>query len=302
MLRTAALIAVVACHSPPPPSSPVAQSTALPVARELTIQRGSFTLHATVHGDPATGIPLVALPGGPGLSAHYLDALVALATPAHAVVLVDPRGTGASGSPLGDWTFDDYSADLAAVLDAIKAPRAHVLGHSFAALYAIAFAASHRDRIASLVLVDSVPVTAAQLAEDFSAFPKRLAELQEQGLVARELPEPTADCTALMRAVAPVWYADPSWPTATELGHSTCRMIDRTPTLSTYDVTAQAARYTGRALVIVPERSVFGVMGSRIAASLTSARVETQRLAACGHMVFDECPAPTLAAIDAFLR
>src|SRR4051794_2858358 len=61
-------------------------------AREIDIPAGDHTLHVRIAGDVSGGPPLVAIPGGPGSSFHYLLPLERLVTPSRAVVLVDPRG------------------------------------------------------------------------------------------------------------------------------------------------------------------------------------------------------------------
>jgi len=66
--------------------------------------------------------------------------------------LYDQRGMGGSSAPADDGAFglDNYVADLAAVHDGLGVAKIHVLGHSFGGLIAMAYAAAHAERVASM--------------------------------------------------------------------------------------------------------------------------------------------------------
>jgi pimeloyl-ACP methyl ester carboxylesterase len=72
-------------------------------------------------------------------------------------IMLDPRGTGASeGDPGVPWVPDEESAaDLTAVLDAVGAERAVLIGSSFGGYYSIHFAATHPERVEALILIGS---------------------------------------------------------------------------------------------------------------------------------------------------
>jgi pimeloyl-ACP methyl ester carboxylesterase len=71
------------------------------------------------------------------------------------VIRVDLRGHGLSDTR-GKVSLERWSADLAALLDAIEAPRALLIGHSLGAQVALHFAAHHPQRVQALVLIDPV--------------------------------------------------------------------------------------------------------------------------------------------------
>jgi pimeloyl-ACP methyl ester carboxylesterase len=50
-------------------------------------------------GDPSAGQTFVCHPGGPGMSAAYFGDLCGVGSRELRVVLLDPRGTGASSKP-----------------------------------------------------------------------------------------------------------------------------------------------------------------------------------------------------------
>lgn len=70
------------------------------------------------------------------------------------VVALDQRGHGASDKPNAGYDFDTLSADLLAFLDHLGADRPIVVGHSWGGNVALAFAATHPDRVAGEVWVD----------------------------------------------------------------------------------------------------------------------------------------------------
>jgi pimeloyl-ACP methyl ester carboxylesterase len=72
------------------------------------------------------------------------------------VVLYDLRGHGKSERPPAGYAVPELVQDLDALLDAldVRTP-VHLVGNSFGGLLALAFALSHPDRVAGLVLIDA---------------------------------------------------------------------------------------------------------------------------------------------------
>ena len=70
-------------------------------------------------------------------------------------IAIELRGHGASETPANDdYTPAACAGDVRAVLDSYALDRAIVVGHSYGALVALAFAAAHPERVARLILVD----------------------------------------------------------------------------------------------------------------------------------------------------
>lgn len=100
-----------------------------------------------------TGLPVIALHGGPGSPHDYLEPLAALGR--HwPVVFYDQLGCGRSERPddASLWTLERFVAELDAVLCAVGAERVHLIGHSWGAMLAVDYALVHPQRVASLVL------------------------------------------------------------------------------------------------------------------------------------------------------
>jgi pimeloyl-ACP methyl ester carboxylesterase len=104
--------------------------------------------------------PIVFVHGGPGVSdmRHDAPALAALATDRD-IYLYDQVGTGGSGrldDPRG-YTLHRSVQDLDAVRAFTGADRVVLIGHSWGARIATAYAAEHPDSVASLVLTAPGP-------------------------------------------------------------------------------------------------------------------------------------------------
>jgi len=105
-----------------------------------------------------SGPPLLCHPGGPGASSLYFGDLPELAA-RRTLLLLDPRGTGASERPAdaAGYDLDAYAADVEAVRAHLGLDRIDVLGHSHGGFVAIAWAGSSPERVGRLVLAGTAP-------------------------------------------------------------------------------------------------------------------------------------------------
>src|SRR5205814_4065260 len=70
------------------------------------------------------------------------------------LVAYDLRGRGDSDKPASGYSLAVHGADLLGLLDHLGVQRATLMGHSLGAHIAVAFAATHPERVARLVLFD----------------------------------------------------------------------------------------------------------------------------------------------------
>jgi pimeloyl-ACP methyl ester carboxylesterase len=68
------------------------------------------------------------------------------------VTTFDNRGVGRSATPDGEFAIATFSADTAALMDALEIERAHVVGSSMGGAIAQELALAHPERVRSLVL------------------------------------------------------------------------------------------------------------------------------------------------------
>lgn len=101
--------------------------------------------------------PLVALLNGVAMSmSHWEPLAAALVAGGFRVLLHDFRGQLLSEKPREAYSLAGHAADLAALLDRLGEPEAALVGTSYGAEVALAFARDFPGRCASLVLVDGV--------------------------------------------------------------------------------------------------------------------------------------------------
>lgn len=103
-----------------------------------------------------TGDPLVCIVGGPGLAGDTLGNLGGLDRD-WSLVRPDLRGAGLSDPPAdGRYRLSDYVADIELFRDELGLERMNVVSHSFGSLVALAYAATHPERVERLI-VDGIP-------------------------------------------------------------------------------------------------------------------------------------------------
>jgi len=105
-----------------------------------------------------SGPPLLCHPGGPGCSSAYYGDLPQLAAE-RTLILLDPRGTGASDPPADPAGYDleDYADDVDAVQRHLGIERLDLLGHSHGGFVAMTWAARYPERVGRLVLANTAP-------------------------------------------------------------------------------------------------------------------------------------------------
>ena len=115
-------------------------------------RNGSASLFFDVRGDGEETVVLIPGLGLPGVAwSTVTDRLERR----YRVVVVDPRGSGASDKPDEPYTADLVATDLRSVLDATDTPAAHVIGLSMGGMIAQDFAVHFPARVRSLVLLST---------------------------------------------------------------------------------------------------------------------------------------------------
>lgn len=116
---------------------------------------GSGTITPIGYTVLGAGEPLLILPGGPGLSAAYMQPVADALSGQCRCILPHPRGTGAPAAGAessASISLTGYVNDVEDLRAALGIQKWSVLGHSFGGMWAMAYAAAFPNRISRLVL------------------------------------------------------------------------------------------------------------------------------------------------------
>jgi len=135
---------------------------------------GDIRIHYDLRGDHQGVVVLThGLGGDLEFWTPHVDALAAH----HRALRWDLRGAGGSTKARGPYSPTLFARDLAALLDELEIPRAHLVGHSGGGVVSQRFALDFPDRVESLVLVS----TSSEVGERAHLAWNRLADAIERG-------------------------------------------------------------------------------------------------------------------------
>lgn len=119
--------------------------------RRVTVKRGSVRLSARTFGRRGPHLILI---HGLASTQHIWDLVVPTLRQGFRVTTYDQRGHGASSRPATGCSFDEVTADLAAVAKAVGAKHPVLVGHSYGANVSIEYAVRHPGAAARVMCVD----------------------------------------------------------------------------------------------------------------------------------------------------
>jgi 3-oxoadipate enol-lactonase len=117
--------------------------------RDFAQTKDGLKLRYEIRG---SGEPVALIMGFSGSGRGWGEAFLKLMETRLKIFVIDNRGTGESDKPDTEFTLGDMAADIAAVLDHAKTPRAHIFGISMGGMIAQEFAVAYPERTRGLVL------------------------------------------------------------------------------------------------------------------------------------------------------
>ena len=255
----------------------------IPVKEEM-IAAHDVSLFVRIVGDPAAAPILFALNGGPGQSSHYMKSLEKLAGPGLVVVTFDQRGTGRSSEPKNGYALDKYAADIEAIRLHLRAEKIHLFGHSFGGVLAQRYAASHPERVKSLILMGSGPPTAQEIAAAQARLGRRLQALVEKKVITG--PQPS-DPDEILKYMLPAYFSDPKFPIPEEILAGSLRPDVGSKTFAdsgNWDFREEEKSVTCPVLFLWGENDPFGLEMAEVSKrALENSDLTAVTLKKCGH-------------------
>lgn len=114
-----------------------------------------------------------------GTNHRMWDRQVEVLKPRFRVLRYDVRGHGQTDKPPGPYSLELFAQDLAALLDGLGIPAAHLVGLSMGGMIAQTFALNYPGRVKSLVLADT---SSRYPPESRRQFEERAAIAEAQGM------------------------------------------------------------------------------------------------------------------------
>ena len=271
-----------------------------PTAGSIPVRDSRPSTDLLTHRVDGSGPPLLLLNGGMMSVAAWESVTAALAGH-YQVIRCDFRGQLLSpGTPPP--SMAGHVADVVRLLDHLSQPRVHVVGTSFGAEAGLLLAASHPDRVASLVLAtvtdritprmeqEAIPIREAARAAAAGGDKLELFARLEPQIYSDAYRRANEAALAERRALASLLPA--GWFTACDGLFDALEGLDLRPAL------AQVACPT---LVIVAseDRALYPEHGRAVAAGIRGAILEV--FETCGHALVLEQTPRFLASVERFL-
>ena len=124
-----------------------------------TIKTERITFNVRTSGS-ADGVPLLLLHGSHASSRWWEPFFAILPDSIHAIA-PDLRGCGQSSHSQHGYEIGDQAADIAELVEELALSDFDLAGHGSGGAIAVEYALRHRQRLHSLILVDSVPIEGA---------------------------------------------------------------------------------------------------------------------------------------------
>ena len=136
-------------------------------------------LYYEVHGE---GEPLIFVPSTAYSGEVWKPSQMPLASSLQ-LIFHDPRGCGRSAAVQQVYTIEQMALDIAALMDHLHMPSAHLIGHSMGGRIALSLAQNFPGRVKSLIMAASGSGPAARLGPDcIPGLPHRLVvDMVEMG-------------------------------------------------------------------------------------------------------------------------
>jgi pimeloyl-ACP methyl ester carboxylesterase len=260
------------------------------------------------HESHGRGEAIVFIPGTGFAGNVWMESQVNDLARSHQVIVHDPRGCGRSTHAKGVYTIDSMGNDVVALLEHLKVPQAHVIGHSMGGRIGLSIALNFPGKVKSLIIAAGGSGPAGKEGpESVPGLPFRLAfELMEmgfEGYVKHEICDSDTYFTESFRKGHPEKVKDfyqMVWSQHAKLEEYLQLVIAR----SNWEATHRLGDVAVPTLVVVGDGDVVGANHVKQAAVLIDRipNVESKVLKGQSHGFFWQAPEETNAWISDWIQ
>jgi pimeloyl-ACP methyl ester carboxylesterase len=236
----------------PPTPAPI------PAERSGQVSANGISIYYAVYG---RGSPVILLHGGLANSDYWGNQIQALA-PHHSVIVMDSRGHGRSTRDSRPYGYDLMADDVVALMDALKVPRAEIVGWSDGGILGLDLAIRHRDRVGKILAFAANTVTSGvkpdvEKNRTFAAF------IERAGHEYRSYSATPQQYDAFVEQISKMWAEQPNWTDA-QLEAITNPVLvvdgDHDEAIKREHTEYIAATIPGAGLLILPNTSHFAFL------------------------------------------
>ena len=191
---------------PPTPTLPqAAQSGYAPV-------NGIRIWYASFGPKNPRGEPVILLHGGLA-NANYWGSQVRALQPRHRVIVMDSRGHGRSTRDSRPYGYDLMADDVVALMDALKVPKADIVGWSDGAILGLDLAMRYPDRVGKIFAFAANTVTSG-VKDGVEKNPTFAAFIERAGHEYEAYSATPKEYHAFVAQISKMWASQPNWTDA----------------------------------------------------------------------------------------
>ena len=187
----------------PPTPAPIATD------RGGQAQVNGISIHYAITGH---GSPVIFLHGGLANIDYWGNQVPAVAAH-HTVILMDSRGHGRSTRDTRPYGYDLMADDVIALMDALKIPKADIVGWSDGGILGLDLAMRYKDRIGKVFAFAANTVTSG-VKDGVEKNPTFAAYIERAGREYRTLSATPDDYNAFVEQISRMWAEQPNWSDA----------------------------------------------------------------------------------------
>jgi len=185
--------------------------TPAPIQSERSGQANAngISMHYAVY---AQGSPVILLHGGLANADYWGNQVKALA-PHHTVIVMDSRGHGRSTRDSRPYGYDLMADDVVALMDALKVPKADIVGWSDGAILGLDLAIRHPDRVGKIFAFAANTVTSG-VKDGVEKNPTFAAFIERAGHEYEAYSATPKEYDAFVAQISKMWASQPNWTDA----------------------------------------------------------------------------------------